>query len=326
MTEPRPHNIEEIESLLATRQELMGWIAKLDAAGARTPESVRAKVRADYRARLGHVVDQLRTHADVIATSLGGLLAQSREFRQVRGEEMEVRAEAELRHAVGEFNDDEWQLVELESSGKIAGFDQELERLAVEIHRLEEVQSLIAPPAPAVEAAAQPKGRQAAAPELERDSELMVTHDAELPPMVVIEPEVHAEPAPLALVRDEAVQPVPAARPEAPRFVPRGGTPKPSRESGPARAIQFPQAAPSPASGPPQDELAFLRSVTIDATGTGSGSRTSPTPTPASFGASERDDRAGQSATKTLKCGECGSMNRPTEWYCERCGAELAAL
>lgn len=31
-------------------------------------------------------------------------------------------------------------------------------------------------------------------------------------------------------------------------------------------------------------------------------------------------------AIKTLKCGECGSMNYPTEWYCERCGGELAAL
>lgn len=29
---------------------------------------------------------------------------------------------------------------------------------------------------------------------------------------------------------------------------------------------------------------------------------------------------------KTLKCQECGTMNYPTEWYCERCGAELAAL
>jgi ElaB/YqjD/DUF883 family membrane-anchored ribosome-binding protein len=29
---------------------------------------------------------------------------------------------------------------------------------------------------------------------------------------------------------------------------------------------------------------------------------------------------------KTLKCGECGVMNFPTEWYCERCGAELASL
>jgi uncharacterized paraquat-inducible protein A len=30
--------------------------------------------------------------------------------------------------------------------------------------------------------------------------------------------------------------------------------------------------------------------------------------------------------SKTLKCSECGATNYPTEWYCERCGAELAAL
>ncbi|MEO8336502.1 MAG: Ran-binding zinc finger domain-containing protein [bacterium] len=29
---------------------------------------------------------------------------------------------------------------------------------------------------------------------------------------------------------------------------------------------------------------------------------------------------------KTLKCSECSAMNYPTEWYCERCGAELASL
>ena len=36
----------------------------------------------------------------------------------------------------------------------------------------------------------------------------------------------------------------------------------------------------------------------------------------------EEDD----TARKTLKCVECGAMNRPTEWYCESCGAELAAV
>jgi hypothetical protein len=29
---------------------------------------------------------------------------------------------------------------------------------------------------------------------------------------------------------------------------------------------------------------------------------------------------------RTLKCSECGAMNLPTEWYCDRCGAELATL
>ena len=29
---------------------------------------------------------------------------------------------------------------------------------------------------------------------------------------------------------------------------------------------------------------------------------------------------------KSLRCPDCGAMNYPTEWYCEKCGGELAAL
>jgi hypothetical protein len=29
---------------------------------------------------------------------------------------------------------------------------------------------------------------------------------------------------------------------------------------------------------------------------------------------------------KTLKCAECGAMNYASEWYCERCGAELTVI
>jgi hypothetical protein len=36
-------------------------------------------------------------------------------------------------------------------------------------------------------------------------------------------------------------------------------------------------------------------------------------------------DKPAESA-RTLKCSDCGAMNYPTEWYCERCGAELASL
>jgi hypothetical protein len=33
-----------------------------------------------------------------------------------------------------------------------------------------------------------------------------------------------------------------------------------------------------------------------------------------------------QGQPKTLKCAECGAMNYPSEWYCERCGAELTVI
>src|ERR1043166_2133568 len=164
MSDQVTHNVEEIERLLATRQELIGWLGRLDAAGARTPESVRSKVRADYRARLAHVVDRLRTHTDLVESTLGGLLTQSREIRQVRQQELEILAEAELRHAVGELTDGHWQVVELESSGKIAGFDVELDRLGVEIHRLEGVEAPLAPPPAAGEARGEGPGARCGPP------------------------------------------------------------------------------------------------------------------------------------------------------------------
>ena len=60
------------------------------------------------------------------------------------------------------------------------------------------------------------------------------------------------------------------------------------------------------------DEFAFLRSVTE------SGSAM-PNPNPPRAGSTT--DQA-----KTLRCTECGTMNFPTEWYCERCGGELATF
>ncbi len=56
------------------------------------------------------------------------------------------------------------------------------------------------------------------------------------------------------------------------------------------------------------DDLAFLRSV-VDPSSAGGSRATS-----------------GGEQQKTLRCTECGTMNLPTEWYCERCGGELAAF
>ncbi len=79
----------------------------------------------------------------------------------------------------------------------------------------------------------------------------------------------------------------------------------------------------------PIDELAFLKSVTED-------EQNAPSPRRASGAQYQIDDP--QDATphapidedapveKTLKCRECGTMNLATEWYCENCGGELAAM
>jgi len=78
----------------------------------------------------------------------------------------------------------------------------------------------------------------------------------------------------------------------------------------------------------PIDELAFLKSVTED-------DRT-PSPQRASGAQYQPDDvedgtplapiDENTPVEKTLKCKECGTMNVATEWYCEKCGGELAAM
>jgi hypothetical protein len=78
------------------------------------------------------------------------------------------------------------------------------------------------------------------------------------------------------------------------------------------------EVAPAAPATEPFDDLAFLRSVTEP-----SGS------TPAEAAAGDQPPAAGRSSQepqKTLRCTECGTMNLPTEWYCERCGGELAAF
>jgi len=313
MTDTKSHNISEIETLLANRQQLVEWLARLDAAGSRAPDVVRSKVRSDYQGRLGQVVAQLSTHRDVIADTLSGLRDQVSQIESLRDEEANIRAEAELRHAVGEYSDDEWQLVELESSGKIAGFEHEIEKLSKEIHRLEEVLSLIVP-----------ERSSGNGPKPEPEPESAPSHLA-------------LESGPTAETAEEEVV-APAPRPEAPRFVPRTGhfpkEPLYSRGQNP-RASSAPSPAPAPTPTPTQaagtttttssasnreDELAFLRSMNVELMNAAPRG-----PNPPNGGTAEAE-RPVMPVPKTLKCRDCGSLNRPTDWYCERCGAELAAV
>ncbi len=143
----------------------------------------------------------------------------------------------------------------------------------------------------------------------------------------------------------------PAAPPPAPvattaPIVERASAPAPAKPSAPMTA------------GPSFDELAFLNSV-VGRTSTPVTMDPPPPPRPSrpvealkdapSTGpaapivprASTKGAAAGNDpdtgplgrptprtsqAIKTLKCQECGTLNYPTEWYCERCGGELAAL
>ncbi len=109
--------------------------------------------------------------------------------------------------------------------------------------------------------------------------------------------------------------------------VPRPAIPTPPTLNPPSRAEQPGAQQPAgPAGGANKPRSPFDQFPVLRPQG---GSAPSPGPsaaiaTPPSVPQAGRDPRAEQH--KTLKCPECGASNYPTEWYCERCGGELATM
>jgi len=304
MANTTPGTDTSIEALLEERAQYEQWLTKLDAAANNAPASVRTKVRGDYEARLRGVIEQLRGHGATINGELQRHQSSQADLDAQRRHAEEELAEAEVRHAVGEYSEDEWHRIRSESDGRLQGLREQLRSVGNEIARLSEVQMLIggspraAEPAPAPAPAPPAPAPAAAAPPPLAD----IIERSPPPPPPPVDEETFAEP------------PAPPARPSQPQ----------SKAQPPAAA--------------PVDELAFLKSVADDEVkpssrrpsnpGAGGGqshaaSRAVEAP-PAPAPAGGKTGAPG--VAKTLKCGECGTLNRPTEWYCERCGAELAGV
>src|SRR5437763_4596563 len=110
--------------------------------------------------------------------------------------------------------------------------------------------------------------------------------------------------------------------------VPRPAIPEPPTLNPPSRVEQTVgqrTQTPAPATpGPrsPFDQFPVLRPGTGTVSPPSSAAVATPPSVPKSGGT--HDPRSEQH--KTLKCPECGAANYPTEWYCERCGGELATM
>ena len=110
--------------------------------------------------------------------------------------------------------------------------------------------------------------------------------------------------------------------------VPRPAVPDPPTLNPPSRVEQPTASRPTqtPSSQPstrsPFDQFPVLRPGSAPSTPPSSAAVATPPSVPKSGGG--QDPRSEQH--KTLKCPECGAANYPTEWYCERCGGELATM
>ena len=286
-------SIEKIKTICEERQQIELWLERLAQAENKAPDHVKQKVEADYRRRLDDVVSELRAHRDEVSEILEGQRSLRDGLKDQESEATERLAEAELRYTVGEFDEGKWSDTKASIEESWTKIRDELEGVEQEVGELEEVMALI-------EGGGRGKAEKAVSHSAARPAEPEVTElEAVLAPPVPEEAEPPAEPEDITVGKtslDEL---------EFLRSVTedRSHGPAPERASG---EMTIPEAVTDPGTA------VRKASAAVGAEGV------------TSFG--DADGQPKKAAAKTLKCGECGSMNLPTEWYCERCGAELAAL
>lgn len=281
-----------VEKLIEQRRQFQDWLAKLEANDDNMPAHVVERVRNDYRGRLANVTNELAEHQDSLREALSEAQDRHHGLEKQQSAKRDELAELKLRKQVGELDDSRF-------SSENSAMQSVLETLK--------------------------KDLALAARDIERYDEILGT---------ILEDAKPAAPPPKA---EAPPPPPPKPAPESER------RPEP-RHSGP---VERPKVG-------SEDELAFLRSVTSTV-----GAQKTPLPEPkkAERPAEKRNDAPPKAeaavsidaapgliqlpketppepraAVKTaagaggIKCAECGTQNKPTEWYCEKCGAELSSF
>jgi hypothetical protein len=312
--------LEDVASLILERQRIENWLATLDARRANTPDHVYDRVRGDYSARLKAVTDQLiarsaalKSHVEQLGAKLSQYEAEAQRFR-------DVRAEAELRMQVGELSVADWNAKARECDDGVARLTEAQTQARGQLAQAREILAMVSGPG---------NGGLPNATPIPRSTPPVPPQRASRP--VSAEQVRQAEASPNGNVDEmeflkSVVGASPPAAPNDDGTPEAAGTP-PEPEGAPdlaetlvSRINQRNQAGKLREDG---DAESLLKGVGVPKPGV----KTNP------LAANVTDanpivlhPQGGPERHKTLKCQECGTMNYPTEWYCERCGAELVSV
>jgi hypothetical protein len=357
--------MDALEALLAERRKHEGYLEKLEERRAGTPEHVFARLRDEYLTKLTDLQVRAAAEAEALATGIEEEQAAVEEIDQRLAAVQEERLEGQLRAEVGEYDAKDWSKKLTVLNATIAQLEKEREAKAGAYERtlrlLNDARSGIAAVSAGPGAAS---AAPAAAPPVsshEPTSAPSAPPPAARPPASGAPDGAAARGAELAgspsfdelaflnAVVGRASTPVPIP-PSAP--VPRASRPVPVESEPPTVPMASPRA-PTPARAPvstitpppaaaaapvpdvpqaPAPEPAPAPAPAPVAPAPPAPAAESPSAPPPEEAADEPPGPLGRptprtsQAVKTLKCQECGTLNYPTEWYCERCGGELAAL
>jgi hypothetical protein len=318
-------SLSELPGLVAERRKFNGWLRALDARKETTPGHVFERVQSDYRTRLSRVEEQIEAHRHVVDEERANVRSRLSLLEAEERMRRDERSELDLRAHVGELEGEEATSAFKAVDDAISGLLSEKTGLQTRIDELEAL--------------------------LEERPTPVESRLAELPPMPMVTPPAQAAPAPLVAAAPAQASTGSQSAPVAAK-PPTPAQPQ-VRSQTPADMAPSAKSQPAPTTDASFDELAFLNNVvgSNDASQLIGQSRRDASLVRDERNASPLSDlgvakTGGETPlaanvtgnnpitlkatvneqTKTLKCNECGGMNYPTEWYCERCGAELAAL
>jgi len=281
--------LETLRALIAERQQYEQWISVLESKRDGTPAHVYEKVHGDYNTRLQRVVTDIKGHAEELQLSISTLSSRLVEVAREEDTRRDALQEAELRAAVGEYEPQQWDQLRAEAERgleKVAGDRASLDGQLGELRSIQKLSEVGS--VGDVETVVRPPASQA-------DSS--TARD-----MMAVAQTTPAS-SPVAASQAQQSSGVAATEAQAPA-------------SGQSATVVAPPAAPIPAAG----------SDSVPTPQSGQKPRTGKTPPFGGAAAKPKPPEPRIDQSKTLKCPECGTPNYATEWYCERCGGELATM
>jgi hypothetical protein len=341
MTDSQTKQIQAIQTLLAERRKYEQWIAQLEARKDSTPAHVFVKVHGDYVVRLTEAQAKLSSETGAVQQLASELQSSLAEHEHSVGEKKDERSEAELRASVGEYSEKEWDKLRAKLDGAIADLTGERDTFQRELETLQALLAEAAGPGPSVQKEAPPAPRPSASLGKVSDAPALRSSTAAAKP---------AEPAPaasaharessigagtggvdeLAFLRSVLGRSTPytgaGGLPAIPQ-APAAPTPEPApRKSAASRASSAAPSRPSVEARPPAPELFAAPEPPLPVPESGAEPQLSVDEELRPSSALGAPTPRTSEAVRSLKCQECGTLNFPTEWYCERCGGELAAF
>src|SRR5881396_2816969 len=168
-----------IQRLLEERRQYEAWIARLNNAADATPGHVRARVRADYEARLTAVIEELKAHGENAREAIEQKKQLRAELQKKEAIAADKLTETELRHAVGEYDEAYWSQVHKDVLAELVSVREDLQAVEADIQKLEELDTLVGTQPPG---AAPRVGLAASRPTSPRRRYALHPHDSAQPP------------------------------------------------------------------------------------------------------------------------------------------------